>query len=62
MNIINYTKKLAKIHLGKEELIDNDIAKTLQAILDNTEYNINYFEATYSKEITNQLRKRLTND
>ena len=32
MNIINYTKKLAKIYLGKEELIDNDIVKTLQAI------------------------------
>ena len=58
MNIINYTKKLAKIYLGKEELIDNDIVKTLQAILDNTGYNINYFEATYSKEITNQLKKK----
>ena len=58
MNIINYTKKLAKIYLGKEELIDNDIVKTIQAILDNTGYNINYFEATYSKEITNQLKKK----
>jgi|JI9StandDraft_1071089.scaffolds.fasta_scaffold1632490_2 hypothetical protein len=58
MNIINYTKKLAKIHLDKEELIDNDIVKTLQAILDNTLYNISYFEATYGKEITNQLIKK----
>ena len=62
MNLINYTKKLAKIHLGKEELIDNDIVKTLQAILDSTEYKISYFEATYSKDITNQLVKRINSD
>lgn len=65
MNIINYTKKLAKIHLeGKDIVVENedDVVKVLQLIIDTTEYphiyNINYFKSTYTNEITNKLKNK----
>ncbi len=65
MNIINYTKQLAKIHLeGKDIVVENedDVVKVLQSIIDTTEYphiyNINYFKSTYTNEITNKLKNK----